>query len=160
MTEMLSRSYLHLETRWLPSKRSVPSEKPLSNPGDPSYLLCHMASSAQPLVPGTSPIFHTKGYKIVASFSSIMITVIDWITSVPVVIRISARVSYWKWQSEQITLMLTLAMGPRCCLQNQIHIFFHSLKGLNPELLLFAWSHLQLYSPYPTSLKYWSVSSL
>ena len=29
-----------------------------------------------------------------ASFSSIVITAIDWITSVPVVIRISARVSY------------------------------------------------------------------
>lgn len=35
--------YLDLETRWLPSKQSGASEKPLSNPGDPFCLLCHPA---------------------------------------------------------------------------------------------------------------------
>lgn len=88
------------------------------------------------------------------------IAAIDWITSLPVLIRISARVSYWKWQSEQIAPILTLAMGPQGCLQNKIHISYHALRGLHPKLFLFALSHLQLYSPYTLSLINWSVASL
>ena len=50
--------------------------------------------------------------------------------------------------------------GDPVLLQNKIHISYHALKGLYPKLLLFAWSHLQLYSPYTVSLIYWSVSSI
>lgn len=72
-----------------------------------------------------------------ASFSSIVITAIDWITIVPVVIRISTKWAIRKWQSDGLR-SYSSCHGPGAALQNQIHIFLNPRSA--PCFLPVAWS--------------------